>query len=711
MKINLINNDRKDIIRTADNSFDDNYILPSLRTLLEKLAKLEKSEEVKKSEEVEKTKPEYDENITIYLVSKNSGNTTQLKKGNYKYIEIKFIGNEYNKYKEIKYYKYENNILKFADKNKLCFFEIGAFLDLFNILKSLENKNIGSFLIYELINNIINKNKLIYLKKYYGQNNKTIEEYKGINYDEIELIIKERELKRLKKILQEYYDYSDNSKAGILPSYRLEKHSDASKKSTRYYTLESLIILDEILRIYKNIKEDSFYFIRNISYLEDTNDIKDELFDKRKVLKALKNTNFIKSKLYIENILDVLDYNNSDKEFKSRIENIKNSELKKLFDSEDIENINNLNNIDERKNYIEDYIFILFNNIKIMIDEYKDIKDDDKKTELENKIIDYDLHFFYFKFVLDYMFLYKKELDVYNDLYDLYRYKYFYLKKDNIDFFESIYKKHDLINYKYPFNFYISIYEDYIYKNYDDENIEDKYKLILKEKEDFIILSEDNYDYLYLYYDFVFFLLYYTIINNEHVIERFKRGSFKSEYTKDNLRVLDYYSILATDELLNGVKNNIKKIKILLDIIYFSNIKKESIKNLRDDIINLNKKTYYIDNIINDYDITDTLEYLKKDEYINKNKEIEKIESINFPFNKYECRKYFDENISRIMKIYNYKSRTDETFRLFFNFAVYEFNIDKTNFEMIYKHIDKILFSIEKVNKLCSYNNFILSCK
>ena len=148
-----------------------------------------------------------------------------------------------------------------------------------------------------------------------------------------------------------------------------------------------------------------------------------------------------------------------------------------------------------------------------------------------------------------------------------------------------------------------------------------------------------------------------------------------------------------------------------MDIIYFSNIKKESIKNLRDDIINLNKKTDYIDNIINDYDITDTLEYLEKDEYINKNKEIEKIESVNFPFNKYECRKYFDENISRIMKIYNYKSRTDETFRLFFNFAVYEFNIDKTNFEMIYKHIDKILFSIEKVNKLCSYNNFILSCK
>ena len=52
------------------------------------------------------------------------------------------------------------------------------------------------------------------------------------------------------------------------------------------------------------------------------------------------------------------------------------------------------------------------------------------------------------------------------------------------------------------------------------------------------------------------------------------------------------------------------------------------------------------------------------------------------------------------MKIYNHESKTDETFRLFFNFAVYKFNIDNNNFEMIYKHIDEILLSIEKVNKL-----------
>ena len=673
MEIDLI----KYIIQTDINNFDDDYILPSLKTLLKR---------------IEIIKQGYNKDITIYLVSKNSGTVTQLKKGNYKYIQIKFYGNEY---KEIGEHKYENNILNFADKNKLCFFEIGAFLDLFNILKSLEQKQCYSFFIYNKINGIIDRSKLLYFgKKYNNIDEAVIEKDEYIT----DLIIKERELKRLKKILQEYYD---SNKSGILPSYRLQKCNDDNKKSMRYYTLESLIILDEILRIYKNIKEDTFNFIRNISYLEDTNDIKDELFDKRKVLKALRESGFIKNNLYIESILEELNYNNKDKEFKERIENIKNTELKKLFDIEDIENIKKLYNIEDRKNYIEDYIFILFNNIKIMIDEYKNIKDDDKKIELENKIIDYDLHFFYFKFVLDYIFIVSDDMEIYNNLYDLYRYKYFYLKKDNINFFEPIYKKHNLKNYKYPFNFYISFYEDYVYKHYFDEDIEEKYKYMLKEKIESIILVEDDYNYLYLYYDFLFFLLYYTLINNDYAIERFKRGSLKAEYTKDNLMVLDYYSRLSPDELLNDVKYNIKKIKFISDIVYFSNIKKHHVQKLRDDIIKLNKKIDYINNIINDYDIIDTLDYLYNDKNINENEEIEKIESVNFPFNKFECRKYFDENVSKIMEIYNYQSKRDETFRLFFNFAVYEFNIDRTNFEMIYKYIDEILFSIKKVNKLC----------
>ena len=202
MEIDLI----KYIIQTDINNFDDDYILPSLKTLLKR---------------IEIIKQGYNKDITIYLVSKNSGTVTQLKKGNYKYIQIKFYGNEY---KEIGEHKYENNILNFADKNKLCFFEIGAFLDLFNILKSLEQKQCYSFFIYNKINGIIDRSKLLYFgKKYNNIDESVIEKDEYIT----DLIIKERELKRLKKILQEYYD---SNKSGILPSYRLQKCNDDNKK-------------------------------------------------------------------------------------------------------------------------------------------------------------------------------------------------------------------------------------------------------------------------------------------------------------------------------------------------------------------------------------------------------------------------------------------------------------------------------------------------
>ncbi|MEI0494736.1 hypothetical protein R4J09_04845 [Brachyspira intermedia] len=85
--------------------------------------------------------------------------------------------------------------------------------------------------------------------------------------------------------MQEYFD--DNNKEDttpILPSYRLYKED--KKKDTRYYTLESLIVLDEILRIYKDIKTTEFVFIRNISYLDDTEEIAKEIFNFDKILKS-----------------------------------------------------------------------------------------------------------------------------------------------------------------------------------------------------------------------------------------------------------------------------------------------------------------------------------------------------------------------------------------------------------------------------------------
>ena len=128
--------------------------------------------------------------------------------------------------------------------------------------------------IYVIINKIISSYKLIY-DNYRFLNNKE-KNYKDIIKDiknnHFEFIIKEREIDRLKKVMQEYFD-DNNKKAAnsILPSYRLNKKD--KKKDTRYYTLESVIVLDEILRIYKSIKSTEFVFIRNISYLDDTEEI------------------------------------------------------------------------------------------------------------------------------------------------------------------------------------------------------------------------------------------------------------------------------------------------------------------------------------------------------------------------------------------------------------------------------------------------------
>ncbi|WP_148283247.1 hypothetical protein [Brachyspira pilosicoli] len=70
-----------------------------------------------------------------------------------------------------------------------------------------------------MINKIISPYKLIY-KNNEERNYKDIIE--DIKKNHFELIIKEREIDRLKKIMQEYFDNNNNKITNsILPSYRL----------------------------------------------------------------------------------------------------------------------------------------------------------------------------------------------------------------------------------------------------------------------------------------------------------------------------------------------------------------------------------------------------------------------------------------------------------------------------------------------------------
>ena len=276
-QIYIKNNDIRYIIKkSSSNVYDDYYILHSLKNIVKKINTLK----------------EKNNNIKVLLVLINSGKPTQLKK-KYKYVEIEFYKDL--SYKEGDYY-YTDNIHFFLDENKICFFEIGVFLELYNNLKSYEQ--FSYTYIYEMINKIISPYKLIY-KNNEERNYKDIIE--DIKKNHFELIIKEREIDRLKKVMQEYFDNNNNKITNsILPSYRLnnkykkdeedEKYKKDNKKSepkkTRYYTLESLIVLDEILRIYKSIKSTEFVFIRNISYLDDTEEIAKEIFNFDKMLKS-----------------------------------------------------------------------------------------------------------------------------------------------------------------------------------------------------------------------------------------------------------------------------------------------------------------------------------------------------------------------------------------------------------------------------------------
>ena len=96
------------------------------------------------------------------------------------------------------------------------------FLELYNNLKSYEQ--FSHTYIYEIINKIISPYKLIY-DNYRFLNNKE-RNYKDIIKDikesNFELIIKEREIERLKKVMQEYFD-NNKKTVSILPSYRLYK--------------------------------------------------------------------------------------------------------------------------------------------------------------------------------------------------------------------------------------------------------------------------------------------------------------------------------------------------------------------------------------------------------------------------------------------------------------------------------------------------------
>ena len=599
-QFNIKNNDRRYIINkyktNEHKNYDDYYILHSLKNIVNKINTLKKE----------------NNDIKVLLVSMNSGKPTQLKK-KYKYIEIEFD-------KRLNYKEGEhddtNDIYSFLDENKICFFEIGVFLELYNNLKSY-----GQFshtYIYEIINKIISPYKLIY-DNYRFLNNKE-RNYKDIIKDikenDFELIIKEREIERLKKVMQEYFD-NNKKTVSILPSYRLYKED--KQKDTRYYTLESLIVLDEILRIYKDIKSTEFVFIRNISYLYDTEDIAKEIFDFDKIVKS--NIYTIKSEKYIKEIL----FNISDDKKRQK-------EIKKI----DIKNI--LNNFETIKiKDLENSIFYLYDTILNLIrdnDNYN-IKEDE---QLQNGILYYDNVFHYLQYFIGYLFTDKKILneEEYIKIIELYIYKYNTLRNHNTYRFYKFYlnnetaKKHSIKDYGIiDYNPYYYQYKEKIIKNY----------------------SIYDYKEIYIYYyKFILMEIAYNIIKYNVDVKNYLKAKRKYEIEHEEEEkkeeIIEYNITPSYEYDFNKIKKHINTFNNIINNLYFINIinyekyKKYDcckLEKLTNDAINLikNEETFI------DSDIEEEIKVFEEYKLIEK--EAEKIKN----------------TINKIKKIFEYMHKNN----------------------------------------------------
>ncbi|MEI0489312.1 hypothetical protein [Brachyspira pulli] len=658
-QFNIKNNDRRYIINkyktNEHKNYDDYYILHSLKNIVNKINALKKE----------------NNDIKVLLVSINSGKPAQLEKGKYKYIEIEF-DKKFN-YKEAES-DYTDDIYLFLDENKICFFEIGVFLELYNNFKSYEQ--FSNIYIYEIINKIISPYKLIYENfPFFNKERNYKDIIKDIKNNNFELIIKEREIERLKKVMQEYFDNNKNT-VSILPSYRLYKED--KQKDTRYYTLESLIVLDEILRIYKDIKSTEFVFIRNISYLYDTEDIAKEIFNFDKIVKS--NIYTIESEKYIKEIL----FNISDDKERQK-------EIKKI----DIKNV--LNNFETIKiKDLENSIFYLYDTILNLIRDNNNynIKEDE---QLQNGILYYDNVFHYLQYFIGYLFTDKKIIneEEYKKIIALYIYKYNTLRNHNTYRFYKFYLNNETAK-KYNIKDYgIIDYNPYYYQ--------------YKEK---IIKNYSIYDYkeIYIYYyKFILMEIAYNIIKYNVDVKNYLKAKrkYEIEHKEEKKEEIIEYNITPSYEYdFNKIKKHINTFNNIINNLYFINIinyekyKKYDcckLEKLTNDAINLikNEETFIDSDIEEEIKVFEEYKLIEKEaekikntinkikkifEYMQKNNMIDK--NINKRFTK--CILFYTLSETELLifitnKIKNKFSDIEENIKEFEGFKLIKKEIELNN--------------------------------
>ncbi len=384
------------------------------------------------------------------------------------------------------------------DSKNIYLFEIGLFIDIYNnIFKNIENKDLEYI---ELVNLVNNKEKVIH----------------NIN--------------SVKEEVRKYREYHKNE---LFEGYELFKN-------TIYYKLEMLIIADNINYYYENrLKFDEIKTILHGTYneaemhLDYIRNIERNRKARKQLEETTKELEEIKKELKLHaDLLPILKKEsiNTDEDY------IKNMSFDELKIS--IENINLLISSSKELNYINYYTIKKYILCLYYIFEREEINNLFDNVYLDKNIIYYDLHFYYFIFIIYYLNN-KNKLDneEYKDVINLYIEKYNTLKKEKADLFDRAYSSD-------------------IAKRYELKNLNHNNYL---SSNTFLNLTNKYNDYRDLffekdYYNFVLFLCNKIKFGIYFNLADYQENIFINEYKEMNFQ--------KSDNTINNITIKIEDIKI-----------------------------------------------------------------------------------------------------------------------------------------------------
>ncbi|MEI0540268.1 hypothetical protein [Brachyspira pulli] len=384
------------------------------------------------------------------------------------------------------------------DSKNIYLFEIGLFIDIYNnIFKNIENKDLEYI---ELVNLVNNKEKVIH----------------NIN--------------SVKEEVRKYREYHKNE---LFEGYELFKN-------TIYYKLEMLIIADNINYYYENrLKFDEIKTILHGTYneaemhLDYIRNIERNRKARKQLEETTKELEEIKKELKLHaDLLPILKKESihTDEDY------IKNMSFDELKIS--IENINLLISSSKELNYINYYTIKKYILCLYYIFEREEINNLFDNVYLDKNIIYYDLHFYYFIFII-YSLNNKNKLDneEYKDVINLYIEKYNTLKKEKADLFDRAYSSD-------------------IAKRYELKNLNHNNYL---SSNTFLNLTNKYNDYRDLffekdYYNFVLFLCNKIKFGIYFNLADYQENIFINEYKEMNFQ--------KSDNTINNITIKIEDIKI-----------------------------------------------------------------------------------------------------------------------------------------------------